>query len=121
MIVLDILLIILLIILIVLARRGSKKLKAAAMAKKHRKSETTVATEVTKITSHKKMKEKHRSIIKKSATETGTTIGGYSCGDDDETEHFTIKGKLTGGAKISKDSYFDKSSKKKNKKKKGKK
>ena len=85
------------------------------MSKKHRKSETTVATEVTKVKSRKKMKEKHRNIKKKSVTETGTTVGGHAGGDDvskaaskvskDGTKFFTVN------------SYFETPSKKKNKKK----
>ena len=116
LIVLDVLLIIILIILIILVRRGSKKMKAATMAKKHRKSETMVATEGTKIKSHIPSK-------KNTETETGTTMGGQAGGD--ETEYFTVKGKGKATSKVSKDgtkfftvdSEFQTPSKKKNKKK----
>ena len=83
----------------------------AVRTKKHRKSGTTVATEISKVKSRKKLKEKHRKIKKKSITETGTTIGGQAGGDDvskaasqvskDGTKFFTVN------------SYFQTPSKKK--------
>ena len=110
LIVLDVILVILLIILIILARRGSKNMKAAAMTKKRRKSETTVGSTVA-ASQIKSVKKNNSKSKKKSVSETKTTVGGKTDGNEVSkhgTEFYTV------------DSYF-KTAPEKSKKKKGKK
>ena len=78
LIVLDVFLIIILIILIILVRRGSKKMKAA-LVKNPRKSETMVATEVTK--------------VKPGSKKSQLDVGGVDAKDAEEGTTETVKGK----------------------------
>ena len=87
LIVLDVFLIIILIILIILVRRGAKKMKAA-MAKNPRKSETMVATEVSKVKQQSKKSHVGTVETKDEGTETRGKDGNVT--QEDGTKFYTV-------------------------------